>query len=175
VMAHSYAHLYQLPSTGLRFFTVYGPWGRPDMAPIKFTEKIIKGEPIDIYNYGKMQRDFTYIDDIIEGMMRVIDKPACGDENWDATGPNLGRSDAPFKIYNIGYGKPIQLMDFVTLLEDALGIKAKKQLLPMQPGDVIKTFADTSDLEKAFGFKPQIAIEKGVKRFVDWYKTYYNI
>ena len=175
LMAHSYSHLYRLPTTGLRFFTVYGPWGRPDMALFLFTNAILKNKPIQIFNNGNMIRDFTYIDDIIESLIRVIDKPATSDKDFDKSNPNPARSWAPYKIFNIGNSEPIELMKYIIQIEKSIGIKAKKKFLPMQPGDVIATSADTSLLENWIDFKPKTSIEIGVKRFVDWYREFYEI
>jgi UDP-glucuronate 4-epimerase len=174
-MAHSYAHLFRLPCTGLRFFTVYGPWGRPDMALFKFTKGILAGEPIPVFNEGKMVRDFTYVDDIVEGVIRVIDRPAEPDPKWDAKNPDPATSSAPWRIYNIGNNQRVELMTYIRALESALGKKAKLDLLPMQPGDVLATEADTSDLEAATGFKPKTPVEEGIKRFVAWYREYYKV
>ncbi len=174
LMAHTYSHLYNLPCTGLRFFTVYGPWGRPDMALFKFTKNIIKGEPIDVYNFGKMRRDFTYIDDIVEGVCRVIDKIPSGDKKWNRFSPDPSSSYAPYKIYNIGNNNPVELMDFVYTIEDALGIKAKVNFKEMQPGDVVETYADVDDLMNDVGFKPSTPLKEGVFEFVKWYKKYYK-
>jgi UDP-glucuronate 4-epimerase len=174
LMAHSYAHLYNLPATGLRFFTVYGPWGRPDMALFKFTKNIIDGQPIDIYNNGRMQRDFTYIDDIIEGVIRVIDKIPQANPNWSGDIPDPCTSPAPYQLYNIGNNNPVELMYYIETLEKALGKKAKKNLLPMQAGDVPATYADVADLERDIGFKPQTSVEEGIKHFVEWYYEYFN-
>ncbi|WP_088242216.1 NAD-dependent epimerase [Calothrix rhizosoleniae] len=168
LMAHTYSHLYGLPTTGLRFFTVYGSWGRPDMAYFKFTKAILAGQPIDVYNYGKMQRDFTYIDDIVEGIIRVIDKLPQANES-DSTS-----TKAPYKIYNIGNNQPVELMHFIQVLEDCLGIKAEKNLLPMQPGDVPMTYADVDDLVKNVGFRPSTSIEVGLEKFIAWYTSYYK-
>jgi UDP-glucuronate 4-epimerase len=172
LMSHTYSYLYNIPTTGLRFFTVYGPWGRPDMALFKFVKNIIEDKPIDIYNYGNMQRDFTYIDDIIEGVVRVIDNPPKGNPNWDG---RPSESIAPYKVYNIGRGKPVKLMDFVEAIEETLEKEAKKNLLPMQPGDVPSTWADTSALEKELGYKPKVDVKEGIKKFVDWYRSFYNV
>lgn len=171
LMSHTYSYLYNIPTTGLRFFTVYGPWGRPDMALFKFVKNILEDKPIDVYNYGKMKRDFTYIDDIIEGVVRVIDNPPKPNPNWDG---RPSESIAPYKIYNIGRGKPVDLMEFIEAIEDILGKKAKKNLLPMQPGDVASTYADTSSLEKDLGYKPKVDIKNGVKEFIKWYRRFYN-
>lgn len=175
LMAHSYAHLYGLPCTGLRFFTVYGPWGRPDMAPFKFTRNIIEGRPIPVFNNGNMVRDFTYIDDIIEGMVRVIDRPAQPDPSWNGAAPDPARSKAPYRIYNIGNSRPVQLMRYIEVLEQCLGRKAQLEMLPMQPGDVPATTADVGELESAVGYRPSTPVEVGVPRFVEWYKSYYRV
>ncbi len=174
LMAHTYSHLYKLPCTGLRFFTVYGPWGRPDMALFLFTKAILEGRPIDVFNHGKMRRDFTYIDDIVEGVVRVIDRIAVPDPKWSGDAPDPGTSYAPYKNYNIGNNNPVELMRFIEVLEEALGKKAKKNLLPMQPGDVPATYADVDDLILDVGFKPATSIEEGIRRFVDWYRGYYG-
>lgn len=174
LMSHTYSHLYQLPTTGLRFFTVYGPWGRPDMALFKFTKAILSGEVIDVYNHGDLSRDFTYIDDIVEGIIRVQAKPPRPNTDWTVEAGTPATSSAPYRVFNIGNGSPVQLLDFITALEDALGIKAKKNLLPMQPGDVHSTWADTSDLFDAVGYKPLMDINTGVMQFVDWYRQFYN-
>ncbi len=175
LMAHSYSHLYRLPTTGLRFFTVYGPWGRPDMAPMLFTKAILAGKPIDVFNYGKMQRDFTYVDDIVEGIVRVIHKIPKPNPDWVGDLPDPATSKAPYRIYNIGNNQPIELMYFIEVLEKCLGIEAKKNILPMQPGDVPITYADISDLATDVGFKPDTSIEVGVDRFVKWYRSYYQV
>src|SRR5438270_3742788 len=172
LMAHTYAHLYRLPCTGLRFFTVYGPWGRPDMALFKFTRGILAGEAIPVYNQGKLFRDFTYIDDIVEGVVRVLDKPPEPNASWDARKPDPATSSAPWRVYNIGNGKQVELMAYIRAIENALGMKAKVDLLPMQAGDVYLTHADTTALEKLTGFKPKTSVEEGVKRFVEWYRGY---
>ena len=174
-MAHSYSHLYNIPTTGLRFFTVYGPFDRPDMALQKFTRAIISGEPITVFNYGKHRRDFTYIDDIIEGIIRVIDSPASPNKSWDSNNPDPASSSAPYRVYNIGNNNPEELMDYIKALETSLGMVAKKELLPIQPGDVPDTFADIDDLEEEFGYKPTMSIENGVENFVQWYKEYNKI
>ena len=174
LMAHTYAHLYGLPCTGLRFFTVYGPWGRPDMAYFKFTRGILAGEPIPVYNRGEMARDFTYIDDIVEGVVRVLDRPAAPDPDWDPAHPAVASSTAPYRIYNIGNNRPVKLMEFIGTLEKCLGRKAVLDLLPMQPGDVPSTAADISALGKATGFAPATPVETGLARFVAWYHEYYN-
>jgi UDP-glucuronate 4-epimerase len=174
LMAHSYAHLYGLPCTGLRFFTVYGPWGRPDMAYFSFTRKILAGESIPVFNEGRMQRDFTYIDDIIEGLLRVIDTVPEGDEAWNGDDPDPATSYAPYRIFNIGNNKPVELLRFIQVLEECLGRKANMELLPMQNGDVRATLANTDALEQAVAFKPTTSVETGLQRFVDWYKNYYE-
>jgi len=172
LMSHTYSYLYNIPTTGLRFFTVYGPWGRPDMALFKFVKNILEDKPIDVYNYGEMKRDFTYIDDIIEGVVRVIDNPPKSNPNWDG---KPSESIAPYKVYNIGNGSPVRLMDFIEAIEEVLGKKAKKNLLPMQPGDVEITWADTTDLEKDLGYKPYTDVREGIKKFVEWYRKFYNV
>ena len=174
LMAHSYSHLYKLPTTGLRFFTVYGPWGRPDMALFKFTKAILADEAIDIFNHGHHKRDFTYIDDIVEGIIRVSDKPATPNQEWDAKQPDPASSKAPWRIYNIGNQSPVDLMAYIEALEQALGKQAKKNSLPLQAGDVPETYADVSDLTHDFGYKPQTRIEDGIQRFVEWYRAYYQ-
>jgi UDP-glucuronate 4-epimerase len=174
LMAHTYSHLYNIPTTGLRFFTVYGPWGRPDMALFKFTKGIIEGTPIDVYNRGLMRRDFTYIDDIVEGVIRVLDKTPESNPNWSGDTPDPSSSIAPYKLYNIGNNNPVELMHYIETLEKALGKTAIKNLLPMQPGDVPATYADVSDLETDVGFKPQTSVEEGIGNFVQWYKKYYG-
>ncbi|MBG0742218.1 NAD-dependent epimerase [Cylindrospermopsis raciborskii LB2897] len=175
LMAHTYSHLYGLPTTGLRFFTVYGPWGRPDMALFLFTKAILSGEPIEVFNYGKMKRDFTYIDDIVEGIVRVINNIPQGNTSWSGDDPDPGSSKAPYKIYNIGNNNPVELSRFIEVIEECLGIKAKKNMLPLQPGDVTMTYADVDDLIQDVGFKPATPIEVGVKRFVEWYRDYYQV
>ena len=174
LMAHTYSHLYGLPTTGLRFFTVYGPWGRPDMALFKFTKAILSDEPIDIFNYGQHKRDFTYIDDIVEGIIRVVDKPASQNPNWDGKNPDSGSSKAPWCVYNIGNNNPVDLMDYINALEKKLGKEAIKNYLPLQVGDVPDTYADVSDLEREFSYKPQTLIEDGISHFVDWYLEFYD-
>lgn len=169
LMAHTYSHLYGIPTTGLRFFTVYGPWGRPDMALFLFTRAILAGEPIKVFNNGDMQRDFTYIDDIVEGIVRVADNPACANPDWDGANPDPGTSSAPYRLFNIGNNNPVSLMAFIEALEDALGMKAEKELLPMQPGDVAATYADIEALEEAVGYRPRTPVSEGVGRFVEWY------
>jgi UDP-glucuronate 4-epimerase len=174
LMAHCYSNLYELPTTGLRFFTVYGPWGRPDMALFTFTRNIIEGKPIDVFNYGNHRRDFTYIDDIVEGVIRTMDHTAGPNPDWDSDKPDPGTSKAPYRLYNIGNQQPIELMRYIEVIEECLGRKAEKNLLPMQPGDVPDTFADTEDLMQDVGYKPDTPIVVGVKRFVDWYLDYYR-
>ncbi len=175
LMAHSYAHLYGLPVTGLRFFTVYGPWGRPDMALFKFTKGIIEGTPIPVFNEGKMIRDFTYIDDIVEGVIRVIDQRPEPDPNWRGDAPDPARSYAPYRIFNIGNNQPVELIRYIQVLEECLGKKARMDMLPMQPGDVVATMANTDELNQAVGFKPDTPIDTGIANFVAWYKSYYGI
>mgnify|MGYP001568500923 FL=1 len=175
LMAHSYAHLYKLPCTGLRFFTVYGPWGRPDMALFKFTKGIIEGAPIPVFNSGKMVRDFTYIDDIVEGVVRTIDSTAKPQAGWSGDAPDPATSYAPYRIYNIGNNEPVELMRYIEVLEKSLGKKAKLDLLPMQDGDVPATYADIASLEKDVGFRPRTTVETGIGRFVEWYKSYYKV
>ena len=174
-MAHSYAHLFGVPCTGLRFFTVYGPWGRPDMALFKFTKGILAGEPIPVFNEGKMIRDFTYVDDIVEGLVRVVDRPPSKDPSWDARNPAANTSSAPWRIYNIGNHERVELMRYIRAIEAATGKTAKMEMLPMQPGDVTATEADTSALEKLTGFRPHTPVEEGVRRFVEWYREYYKV
>ena len=175
LMAHTYSHLYNLPTTGLRFFTVYGPWGRPDMALFKFADAISQGKKIQVFNYGKHRRDFTYIDDIVEGVVRVIDKPSEPDKKWDSENPSSATSHAPYRIYNIGNNTPVDLMDYIKAIENSLGITADMELLPLQPGDVPDTFADIDDLEKQFDYKPSMNVQRGVQKFIDWYKQYKNL
>ncbi|AQQ09175.1 dTDP-glucose 4,6-dehydratase [Sedimentisphaera cyanobacteriorum] len=175
LMAHCYSHLYSIPTTGLRFFTVYGPWGRPDMALFIFTKAILEGRPIDVYNYGDMKRDFTYIDDIVEGVKRVIDNPAKGREDWSGMNPDPGSSIAPFKVYNIGNSSPVRLMDFIEAIEKAAGKQAQKNMMPIQPGDVPATWADVTDLTEDLGYRPNTPIQDGVRRFVQWYREFYNV
>lgn len=175
LMAHTYSHLYNLPTTGLRFFTVYGPWMRPDMALFKFTKAILAGEPIQVFNYGKHLRDFTYIDDIVEGIIRVLDRPAFGNPNWDGNQPDPGTSRAPWLVYNIGNNNPIKLMDYIDALEKVLGKKAKMELLPLQAGDVPDTYANVEDLVEQFHYKPAKTIEEGIERFVAWYRDYFQV
>jgi UDP-glucuronate 4-epimerase len=174
MMAHTYAHLFRIPCTGLRFFTVYGPWGRPDMAPFKFARGILAGEPIPVYNEGKLIRDFTYIDDIVEGVVRITGHPAAADPGWHPSAPDPATSSAPYRLFNIGNSQPVPLLDWIATLEECLGIKADMQLLPMQPGDVYSTMADVTDLEKATGFRPRTTVREGVARFVEWYRAYYG-
>ena len=175
LMAHTYSHLYGIPTTGLRFFTVYGPWGRPDMALFKFTKAILAGETIDVYGDGKLVRDFTYIDDIVEGIMRVLDKPAAADASYDSQRPNPGTSTAPYRIFNIGNNSPTVLMDYIAALEGALQTTAHKQMLPIQPGDMHSTSADTRALQAWVGFSPAMPVTTGVQRFVDWYRSFYRV
>ena len=175
LMAHTYSHLYQLPTTGLRFFTVYGPWGRPDMALFKFTKDILSDNPIDVFNHGKHTRDFTYIDDIVEGIIKTLDNSASGNQNWNSNLPDPASSIAPWRIYNIGNNKPVELMDYINALEEALGKKAKINFLPLQPGDVPDTYADANNLKKKFNYKPSTSVAEGVKKFVEWYKEYYKL
>lgn len=174
LMAHSYAHLYHLPVTGLRFFTVYGPWGRPDMALFKFTRNILAGEPIDVFNHGHHQRDFTYIDDIAEGVVRAADRIATPSESWDPKTPDPAISSAPYRLYNIGNNQPVRLLDFIAAIENSVGKKAKMNMLPMQMGDVEATYADIDALRDAVGFSPSTPIEDGIARFVEWYRGYYK-
>jgi UDP-glucuronate 4-epimerase len=175
LMAHTYAHLYSLPVTGLRFFTVYGPWGRPDMALFLFTRAILSGEPIDVFNFGRMQRDFTYIDDIVEGVVRTLDHTATSNPDWSSGAPDPGSSNAPYRLYNIGNNNPVELMHLIDTLEKALGKTTGKNLLPIQPGDVPATYADVQDLINDVGFRPATSIEEGVQRFVAWYRDFYRI
>ena len=175
LMAHTYSHLYNLPTTGLRFFTVYGPWGRPDMALFKFTKKILAGEPIDVFNYGDHRRDFTYIDDIVEGVVRVMDTMPEPNPDWSGDDPDPATSRAPWRVYNIGNSQPIELMRYIEVIEDSLGKKAEKNLLPMQPGDVPDTYADVTALTDDVGYQPDTAIEDGVRKFVEWYRGYYRV
>lgn len=175
LMAHSYSHLYGLPTTGLRFFTVYGPWGRPDMALFLFTKAILAGKPIDVFNRGEMRRDFTYIDDIVEGVVRVIDKPAAPNSDWSGAKPDPATSAAPYKLYNIGNNSPVELREMISILEKALGKKAELNLLPMQPGDVPATAANVDDLERDVGFKPATPLSVGIGRFIEWYRDYFKV
>jgi UDP-glucuronate 4-epimerase len=175
LMAHVYSHLFNMPTTGLRFFTVYGPWARPDMALFLFTKAIIERKPIQIFNNGNMARDFTYVDDIVEGVVRVIDTPASANADWDAKNPEAATSKAPYKIYNIGNNSPVKLLDFVSAIEEELGITANKEFLPIQPGDVLSTYADISGLAEDFNYTPFTSLKQGVKQFIDWYKDYYKL
>ena len=175
LMAHTYSHLYRLPTTGLRFFTVYGPWGRPDMALFLFTRAILDGRPIDVFNHGKMQRDFTYVDDIVEGVVRTCDRIAAPDPDWSGAKPDSATSNAPYRLYNIGNHQPVELLRLIAVLEAALGRSAKKNLLPLQMGDVPASFAEVRDLQRDVGFMPSTSIEDGVKRFVEWYRAYYRV
>ncbi|EOF4702614.1 NAD-dependent epimerase [Klebsiella sp. RHBSTW-00465] len=174
LMAHTYSHLYGIPTTGLRFFTVYGPWGRPDMALFKFTKAMLEGKSIDVYNYGKMKRDFTYIDDIVEAIVRMQDIIPQPNPEWTVETGSPADSSAPYRVYNIGNSSPVELMDYITALEEALGMKAEKNMMPIQPGDVLETSADTKPLYDMVGFRPQTTVRQGVKNFVDWYKAYYK-
>lgn len=175
LMAHSYSHLYRIPTTGLRFFTVYGPWGRPDMALFLFTKAILEGNPIDVFNRGRMKRDFTYIEDIVTGVIKVLDKPPAGDPKWSGKDPDPSRSQAPYRLYNIGNNSPVELMEFIEAIEKALGKKAKKNFLPMQPGDVPATWADVNDLVEDFAYKPTVTVREGVKNFVKWFRGFYKV
>lgn len=174
LLAHSYSHLFGMPTTGLRFFTVYGPWGRPDMALFLFTRAILEGRPIDVFNRGNMKRDFTYIDDIVTGVVRVLDRAPAGDPGWNGSDPDPSKSRAPYRLYNIGNNSPVPLMEFIEAIEEALGRKAKKNLLPMQPGDVPASWADVDDLVRDFNYAPAIPVEEGVRRFVQWYREFYG-
>jgi len=174
LMAHTYAHLFGIPCTGLRFFTVYGPWGRPDMALFKFTRGILAGEPIPVFNEGRMVRDFTYIDDVAEGVVRVVDSIAAPDPRWSSDDPDPARSRAPYRVFNIGNNRPVELLEYISVLEEQLGTKAKMELLPIQPGDVPSTMADVSELERAVGFRPATTVRDGIASFVKWYKEYYK-
>jgi UDP-glucuronate 4-epimerase len=175
LMAHTYSHLFQIPTTGLRFFTVYGPWGRPDMSPMLFAKKIIQGEPIDVFNYGNHRRDFTYIDDIVEGVIRVLDKPAATNSLWTGEKPDPSSSPAPYRVYNIGSNNPVALLRYIEILENCIGKKAIKNLLPMQPGDVPDTYADVDALIADVGYKPSTPIELGIEKFIRWYRDYYKV
>jgi UDP-glucuronate 4-epimerase len=175
LMAHTYSNLYNLPTTGLRFFTVYGPWGRPDMALFKFTKAMLADESIPVFNYGKHRRDFTYIDDIVEGVIRVLDRPATSNPDWDGSDPDSGTSKAPWRVYNIGNNSPVELMDYIGALEEALGVEADKEMLPLQDGDVPDTYANVDDLVKEFGYKPDMSVKQGVTNFVKWYKDFYKV
>ncbi len=174
LMAHTYSHLFNIPTTGLRFFTVYGPWGRPDMALFLFTRSILEGKPIQVFNQGNMQRDFTYIDDIVQGVIKVIDSPAKKNEHWNGNEADPSSSSAPYRVYNIGNSKPVKLLDFISALEDALGMEAVKDYQPLQMGDVLSTWADTTQLSQDLDYKPTTSVNDGVKLFVEWYKTFYN-
>lgn len=173
LMGHTYSHLYGLPTTGLRFFTVYGPWGRPDMALFKFTKAMLAGEKIPVFNFGKHRRDFTYVDDIVEGVIRVLDRPATPNPNWQGNAPDPGTSSAPWRVYNIGNNAPVNLMDYIAALENALGVKAQMEMLPLQPGDVPDTYADVTDLIEQFDYKPATPVHEGIARFVQWYREYF--
>lgn len=175
LMAHSYSHLFQLPTTGLRFFTVYGPWGRPDMALFKFTRAILAGEPIEVFNYGHHKRDFTFVDDIAQGIVHACDKPAQPNPNWNSDNPDPATSNAPYRIYNIGNNKPVDLLRYIEVLEECLGRKAERELLPLQPGDVPDTYADASALVEEVGYKPDTSVEEGIAKFVEWYREYYEV
>lgn len=175
LMAHTYSHLYNIPTTGLRFFTVYGPWGRPDMALFKFTKAILAGEPIQVYNFGKHRRDFTYVDDIVEGIIRILDRPAPPNTAWDGKAPDPGTSCAPWRVYNIGNNSPVELLDYISAIEKALGKTANKELLPLQAGDVPDTYADVQDLVDQFSYKPATPVEEGISHFVEWYRDYFGV
>jgi UDP-glucuronate 4-epimerase len=175
LMAHTYSHLYRIPTTGLRFFTVYGPWGRPDMALFMFTRNILAGKPIDVFNYGNHRRDFTYIDDIVEGVVRVLDHVPEPDPDWNGDEPDSASSNAPYRLYNIGNNEPVELMHYIEVLEDCLGMRAEKNLLPLQPGDVPATYADVSDLVRDVGYKPDMPVKQGIANFVAWYRDYYQV
>ena len=174
LMAHTYSHLYGLPTTGLRFFTVYGPWGRPDMALFKFTKAMLEGKPFQVFNYGKHRRDFTYVDDVVEGVIRVLDRSAPPNLSWNGAQPDPGSSQAPWRVYNIGNNNPVELMDFISAIENALGKKAEMEMLPLQPGDVPDTYANVDDLVEQFDYKPATPIEQGVANFVAWYREYFK-
>jgi UDP-glucuronate 4-epimerase len=175
LMAHSYSHLYNIPTTGLRFFTVYGPWGRPDMALFLFTKAIIDGKPIQVFNEGKMQRDFTYVEDIVQGILKVLDKPASSNPEWNGSSPDPASSYAPYRVYNIGNNKPAELIEFIEAIEQELGKKGLKQFLPMQAGDVPATHADISELMNDTGYAPKFSVQQGIKHFVSWYKDYFMV
>lgn len=175
LMTHTYSHLYSLPTTGLRFFTVYGPWTRPDMALFKFADAIVAGNSIQVFNYGRHRRDFTYVDDIVEGVIRVLDRPAKGNPDWNSDKPDPASSRAPWRVYNIGNNRPVELMDYISALEKALGREARKEMLPLQPGDLPDTYADVDDLVEEFRYKPATTVEEGVRRFAEWYCDYFNI
>lgn len=175
LMAHAYSELFNIPTTGLRFFTVYGPWGRPDMALFKFTKSILEGKEIEVFNFGNHKRDFTYIDDIVNGIIKVVDNPAKSNPNWSGLQPDPGSSRAPWRVYNIGNNSPVDLKDFITAIEESIGIKAKMKLLPLQPGDVPDTYADIKSLQDDFNYRPEISIFDGVEKFIQWYKDYYKL
>ncbi|WP_339409850.1 NAD-dependent epimerase [Pseudomonas sp. EA_35y_Pfl2_R5] len=175
LMAHSYSHLYGLPTTGLRFFTVYGPWGRPDMSPFLFTRAILEGKPLKVFNYGKHRRDFTYIDDIVEGVVHCLDRVAEGNSEWSGQQPDPSSSKSPWRVYNIGNSEPVELLTYIELIEKALGKSTVKELLPLQPGDVEHTYADVADLVRDTGYKPKVSVGEGIKRFVTWYRAFYNV
>ena len=175
LMAHTYSHLFNIPTTGLRFFTVYGPWGRPDMTPYVFADKIFAGEPINVFNYGDHKRDFTYIDDIVEGVIRTLDHVAQPNSDWDGTKPDPGTSKGPWRLYNIGNNDPVTLLHYIEVLEDCLGMKAEKNMLPLQPGDVPYTYADTTDLMNDVGYQPKTTVEEGMAKFVEWYRSYHSL
>ena len=175
LMAHTYSHLFDIPTTGLRFFTVYGPWGRPDMALFKFTKQMLAGEPIDVFNYGHHKRDFTYIDDIVEGIVRVLDRPATANPDWNSDQPDPNSSSSPYRLYNIGSNNPVDLLRYIDVLEQTLGVTAQKNMLPLQPGDVPDTYADVAELIEDVGYKPDTPVEDGIRNFVAWYKQYYQI
>jgi UDP-glucuronate 4-epimerase len=174
LMAHTYAHLFRVPTTGLRFFTVYGPWGRPDMAPLLFTKAILAGAPIEVFNHGRLRRDFTYVDDVVDAVVRVLARPAAPDPSYDPAAPTPDRSDAPYRLYNVGNGEPVELVAFIEILEKILGRRAVKILRPMQPGDVLATFADVSSLERDFGLRPHMPLEAGLRAMVEWYRAFYG-
>jgi UDP-glucuronate 4-epimerase len=174
LLAHTYSHLYNLPTTGLRFFTVYGPWGRPDMALFKFTKAILAGDKIQVFNYGKHRRDFTYIDDIVKGITKILTNPSKANKMWSGDNPDPSSSSGPWKVYNIGNNKPVELLDYIKAIESSLGLKAEKELLPLQPGDVPDTYADVDDLIRDFDFKPNVSVKEGVKNFVNWYVQYHD-
>jgi UDP-glucuronate 4-epimerase len=174
-MAHAYSHLFRLPTTGLRFFTVYGPWGRPDMALFLFTRAILAGEPIQVFNHGNHTRDFTYVDDIVEGVIRASDQIAEPNPGWSSDAPDPATSNAPYRLFNIGNNAPVRLSEYIEAIEDALGMKATQELLPLQPGDVPDTYADVSELERAVGYRPATTVREGVGRFVEWYREYYGV
>ena len=174
-MAHTYSHLFRLPVTGLRFFTVYGPWGRPDMAPFLFTKAILEGRPIEVFNEGRMKRDFTYVDDVVEGVVRVMTRPPVPNPDWNADAPEPNTSSAPYRLYNIGNHQPVELMHFIRVIEECTGRAAERILRPAQPGDVLTTYADVADLTRDTGFQPTTTIEAGLKQFVTWYRHYYSV